>query len=327
MKKTTSTYLRQLGFWLRFQGVDGPRIVMILSEARTHVAESGEDPYETFGEPRVYARAFAEGSRRRWLWGAFLVIALGTFTVSIYLFASEVASRHESRPLPLGGHAWVVIALAVVAALVAWRACLIVVVRPFSSLAYDDGEASSSWRTWVVQRRYVTVVVVIAIVAGSALWGQALGTSFVNSPQLRASNYVWANASGGTPTLGENPVDVAVSTVIYVAHPGPTSEIVYLSLSKQSAPNYDQSSNLIPYPTLASADRAAHDHDFSGIDDNAPRTTLTYGTYYVLEYFGQIDTTYNTLDPAESLNVGYSVNGVANRLLTIALPLNYEGAN
>ncbi len=63
MNKATGTYLRQLGFWLRFEGVGGPRIVMILSEVRAHVLESGEDPYETFGQPRTYAKAFAEGSR------------------------------------------------------------------------------------------------------------------------------------------------------------------------------------------------------------------------------------------------------------------------
>jgi hypothetical protein len=323
MKKSTSSYLRQLGFWLRFQGVEGPRIVTILLEVRTHVAESGEDPYETFGDPRTYAKAFAEGSRRRWLWGAALLVAVAASVASMYLMACEVASSRESRPLPLGGHAWIVITLAIIAALIAWRAYLIVAVRPLSSLAYDESAASTSWRTWIVHRRYTTVAVVIVLIVGSALWGQALGTSFLNSPLLRASNYVWANASGGTQTLGENRVDVAVLTVIYVAAPGPTTQIFNLSMSKQSAGN-DGGSNLIPYPTLASANRAAHDHDFSTINDITSGTTLKFGTYYVLQYVGVINLTYNTGDPAESLNISYSVDGDANRQLSIALPVDYS---
>jgi hypothetical protein len=323
MNKTTSTYLRQLGFWLRFQGVEGPRVVTILLEVRTHVVESGEDPYETFGEPRAYANAFAEGSRRRWLWGTALVVAVAASIASAYLLASEVASHRDYRPLPLGGHAWLVVALAIIAALIAWRAILMVVVRPLSSLAYDESAAATSWRTWVVRRRFTTVTVVIVLVVGSALWGQSLGHGFLRSPQLRASNYVWANASGGTPTLGENPVDVTVLTVIYVAAPGPTVQIFNLSMSKQSAGS-DGGSNLIPYPTLASANRAAHDHDFSTINDIAPGTTLRFGTYYVLQYVGVINTTYNTGDPAESLDIAYSVDGVANRQLSIGLPVNYS---
>jgi hypothetical protein len=327
MKKTLSTYLRQLGFWLRFQGVEGPRIVTILLEVRTHVTESGENPYETFGEPRAYAKAFAEGSRRRWLWGTALVFALAAFIGSIYLLACEVASHRDDRPLPLGGHAWVVVTVAIIAALLTWRAFLIVVVRPLSSLAYDESEANASWRAWIVRRRYATVAVVIALVVGSVLWGRSLGNSFLQSPQLRVSNYIWANASGGKQTLGETPVDVVVSTVIYVAAPGLTTRIVNLSLSKQSVGSFDESSNLIPYPTLASADRAAHDHNFSGTNDYALGSTLKYGSYYLLEFFGEVETTYNTDDPSESLDIGYSVDDVADRQLSIALPLNFESDN
>jgi hypothetical protein len=324
MNKTTSTYLRQLGFWLRFQGVEGPRVVTILLEVRTHVAESSEDPYETFGEPRAYAKAFAEGSRRRWLWGTALVIAVAASIASVYLLASEVASHRDYRPLPFGGHAWVVVAVALVAALIAWRAFLVVAVRPLSSLAYDESAASSSWRTWIVHRRDTTVAVVVVLIVGSVLWGWSLGNDFLKSPQVRASNYVWAIGSSGTPTFGVNPVSIGATMVIYVTSPGPKIKIVNLSLSRHSAGGYDPSVNIIPYPTLESANRGAHNHNFGGTDDLAVGTTLKFGTYYLLQFGGEIDTAYNAMQPAESLIVDYSVNDVANGALRITLPVTYN---
>ena len=59
-------------------------MVTILLEVRTDVTESGENPYETFGLPRSYAKAFGEGSRRRWIWVASLVCAMAaSIAVSI----------------------------------------------------------------------------------------------------------------------------------------------------------------------------------------------------------------------------------------------------
>jgi hypothetical protein len=328
MNKTTARYLRQLGLWLRFQGVEGPRIVTILLEVRTHVTESGEDPYETFGQPRTYAKAFAEGSPRRWLWGASLVVALAGFVASAYLISCEVASQSDQRPLPLGGHSWIVITVALLAAIVAWRAILVVAVRPLSSLASDEGDASDSWKGWVRQRRFTTVGVVIAIVATSAVWGLTLGNGFLNAPKLRVSSYAFTNATGPSNVNGLQTYDIAVSTVIYLAAPGPQTKLKTLSLSADWLKSYSQSSNLDAYPDLASAIHAAHNRNFSGTGNNAVSHVLKFGSYYLLQYFGEINVPFSSGPPtAESLVVGYSVNRTKNKYLDIALPLNYSSDN
>ncbi|MHB1088566.1 MAG: hypothetical protein ACYC19_07375 [Acidimicrobiales bacterium] len=298
----------------------------IMSEVRTHVNESGEDPYDTFGQPRIYAKAFAEGSRRRWLWGASLAVTIAAFTSSIFLFASAIARHSDFRPLPLGGHVWVVVATGIIAALIAWRAFLVVSVRPLSSLAYDESEASASWKGWVWRRRYTTIVVVVALSIGSLLWGQSLGTNFRNSPKLHASSYVWATASSPTNSFGQQSQLITASTVIYLSAPGPATMLNNLSLSRNWIGNND-TSNLIAFPTLATALSAARNHNFSGNGNDAPFTTLKYGTFYVLEYFSSITPTVGAPSPAESLDVGYSVNHGVIKTLSIGLPINFSNAN
>jgi hypothetical protein len=263
MNKTTGTYLRHLGLWLRVQGVEGPRIVTVLSDVRAHVTESGENPFETFGEPRVYAKAFAEGSRRRWLWIASFVVAFATFAASIYLLASEIAARRDFRPLPLGGHAWLIITTGVVAALISWRAFLVVAVRPLSSLAYGDDDAATSWSKWSRHRRYATLAIALAVAIGSLTWGVTLGKGFRNSPKLQVSNYVWATA-GSLGSPGQDQQSITVSTVIYQSARGPKVMLTGLSLSVNWDANWSASSNLVAFPTLATALTAAHNHIFSG---------------------------------------------------------------
>jgi|GEM_PF-4681509 len=326
MNETTARYLRQLGLWLRFQGVEGPRIVTILMEVRTHVSESGENPYETFGQPRTYAKAFAEGSRRRWSWGASLVVAIAGFVASAYLISCEVASQRDQRPLPLAGHSWVVITVAILAAIVAWRTILVVAVRPLSSLTSDQSDASDSWKGWVRQRHFTTVGVVIALAVTSAVWGLTLGNGFLNTPKLHASNYAFANATGPALVDGNETYHIAVSTVIYLTAPGPQTILKSLSLSADWA-TYFQSSNLDAYPELASAIHAAHDRNFSGTGNNAVGRIVKFGSYYLLQYFGEINVPSTGPPTSESLVVGYSVDGGKNKYLDIALPLNYSSDN
>ena len=103
------------------------------------------------------------------------------------------------------------ITLGVVAAVVAWRAFLVVAVRPLASLAYDEGDTANSWKKWVLHRRITTVAVVIALALAGVLWGKSLGTDFLNSPKLRASTYVWATASTTSPVNGQSNLLITVS--------------------------------------------------------------------------------------------------------------------
>jgi hypothetical protein len=50
------TYQQQLLLALRLHNIPGPRIAEALAEVDSHVAETGEDPYEAFGPPREYAQ-------------------------------------------------------------------------------------------------------------------------------------------------------------------------------------------------------------------------------------------------------------------------------
>ncbi len=52
-------YIDELILQLRLLDVPGDRIGHIIAEAESHLAESGEDPVETFGTPRDYARELA----------------------------------------------------------------------------------------------------------------------------------------------------------------------------------------------------------------------------------------------------------------------------
>ncbi len=325
MKRSTGAYLRQLGLWLRFQGIKRPRVVTIISEVHAHVSESGENPYETFGEPRLYAKAFAEGSRRRWLWTTSIVVAIAAFVSSIYLLGSDIAAQRDFRPLPLGGHRWLVISAGILVAIIAWRAILVVAVRPLSSLAYDESDASASWKKWAWQRRLTTVAAIVVLVSGSVLWGVSLGVSFRDAPKLHSSTYVWSHATAQN-SAGQRLQVIATSTVLYLSAPGPATDLVGLSLSTNWDSDND-SSNLIAFPTLSSAFGTARDHNFSGTGNNALFTTLKYGTYYVLQYFTEMSPTVNAPTPAEVLNVKYSVTGVGDENLKVDLPIDYGNTN
>jgi hypothetical protein len=326
MRRTTGSYLEQLSLWLRFQGVEGPRIITILSEVRAHVSESGENPYETFGEPRLYAKAFAEGSYRRWLWGVSLAVAIAAFLTSAYMFGSDIAAHREFRRLPLGGHVWLVISIGTVTAIVAWRAVLVVAVRPLSALAYEGGDTSASWKKWAWRRRIATVAVVVLLVACSGLWGVALGNAYRDAPKLRSATYVWVDANSPTYTTGEAQQLISTITVIYLSAPGPATQLVGLSLSTHWNGSND-TSNLIAFPTLSSALAVAHNHNFATSGNLAPFTTLRYGTYYVLEYFTSITPTADAPSPAEDLDVNYSVDGVGDETLNVGLPINFGNTN
>jgi hypothetical protein len=56
----SGTYQQQLLLALRLRDIPGPRIAEALAEVDSHVADTGEDPYESFGPPEAYADRLAE---------------------------------------------------------------------------------------------------------------------------------------------------------------------------------------------------------------------------------------------------------------------------
>ncbi len=59
-KSTAQAWSDDLLLALRLRDVPGPRIGEVLAEAESHVAETGEDPRQAFGEPDEYADRVAE---------------------------------------------------------------------------------------------------------------------------------------------------------------------------------------------------------------------------------------------------------------------------
>jgi hypothetical protein len=324
--KSANAYSRQLEFQLRLQGVPRRRVLEIISEVRAHVRESGEPPYDTFGEPRAYAAEFAQGSWRRWTWLGAAVLAVAAFVASAYLIAGEIAAHREFRPLPFGGRTWLIVAVAAVAVVVLWRMVLIVATVPLSTLTMDDGDATVTWKKWVRRRRVTSVVVAVVLVFISAAWGLRLGSTYANSPQLRAASYVWASASTAHTQFDPRQNMVAVEVILFQSALGPMPTIDNLSLSANWTNGIDDSSVLLPYSSLTTAVQAAHNHDFSGGGGNnaALGVTLRRGTYYVLQYFGGFDATISTPTPPETLDVSYDVNNGPFRTLRVPLPVDYS---
>lgn len=59
MRTRVRTYDDQLLLALRVRGVPGPGIAEALAEVDSHVAETGEEPYDAFGPPQAYAAEVA----------------------------------------------------------------------------------------------------------------------------------------------------------------------------------------------------------------------------------------------------------------------------
>jgi len=59
MTTSIDTYRNDLLLALRLRDVPGPRIAEVLAEVESHASDTGEDPRESFGAPRVYAEQVA----------------------------------------------------------------------------------------------------------------------------------------------------------------------------------------------------------------------------------------------------------------------------
>lgn len=72
---TFAVFLENLTMQLRLLDVPGDRIGQILAEVETHVADTGLDPVDAFGEPGEYAATYAASASRERCWLSELGIA------------------------------------------------------------------------------------------------------------------------------------------------------------------------------------------------------------------------------------------------------------
>lgn len=88
MTTDVQTYSNRLLLALREREVPGPRIAEALAEVQSHVAETGEDPQEAFGDPDAYAGELAAaltaggavlGERWAITWGRASAYGIGGF--------------------------------------------------------------------------------------------------------------------------------------------------------------------------------------------------------------------------------------------------------
>ena len=164
-------YRSDLLFALRMREVPAPRIGEVLAEVSSHVAETGEDPREAFGDPREYAEQIAvavDATPRGAAWGVLRAIGwhslLGGLLaggVSGFLLAHSVATLAEGRDHVLGIPA-LAVAVASAAVLLAWGAQGLRAV-------WRDNDAVVDPRTGVDLApvpRWLPTVVVLVPVAG-----------------------------------------------------------------------------------------------------------------------------------------------------------------
>lgn len=110
MSPELSTYRDDLILALRMRDVPGERIGEIVAEVESHVADSGEDPWDAFGAPEEYAASVTGQERVRW--GLIdAVIAVASLAAGWLLAAGLLGllSGDPVGPLP----AWVMVLLAV----------------------------------------------------------------------------------------------------------------------------------------------------------------------------------------------------------------------
>jgi hypothetical protein len=320
VKNPNERYLARLAFWLRAGGSDGAGTISILSDVRTHLADSGESPYEAFGPPRSYAKEFR--SRSRWSWSrrAAGVIALVAVVATCFFAADDVAHLGTQRPLWWSVPQWVYVVTTIVLLLLGWQSLLYFTGRPLTSLALES-DVGHAWQLQRARRRWVSLALLVAVVASSGTWGAVLGHAFVDAPKLRIANYVHSS----TGVIGNsNDTSVSVRTVVFLRAPGPWTSINMVAMSKAQDPNGLVLSSFQGFGSLSQALRVAKNNDWSLSADQAPGFTLHYGSYYVLTWTGAL---YSALDyqfppTQENLVLTYLVAGVGLKTLKIPLAVN-----
>jgi hypothetical protein len=150
-------YTADLLLALRVRETPGDRIGEVLAEVESHVADTGEDPYEAFGSPRQYARTVAPARTSAVRRGMFGQAALGA--VAGWLLASGTFS------LVVGDHT--LYGLLVLALGVAAAVAMVLFVRRRSTTIVDprSGRQLAPASTRVSAILLVVMTLAVAVVA------------------------------------------------------------------------------------------------------------------------------------------------------------------
>ena len=119
----TSTYLDELRLALEIRDAPEGAIADVLRQVESHIADTGEDPYESFGSPTDYAKQYAPTASATRFW--WLVIASVLLAVAgAWLLIRGVIGLVGDELLPWGVEpVWGVVAGG--ALLVAWAVLLV----------------------------------------------------------------------------------------------------------------------------------------------------------------------------------------------------------
>jgi hypothetical protein len=161
------TYTADLLLALRVRELPGVRIGEVLAEVESHVADTGEDPYEAFGSPRQYAQTIAPartGAVRRDMFGQAVLGAVAGWLLARGTF-SLVSGEDTLYGLPV----LLVLALgigAAVAMVVFVRRRSATIVDPRSGRQLAPSSARATAILLVVMTLAVAVVAVLTISLG-----------------------------------------------------------------------------------------------------------------------------------------------------------------
>jgi hypothetical protein len=318
MKSHNDQYLSRLSLWLRVSGSAPARTVSVLAEVRTHLADSGENPYETFGAPRQYAKQFAQESKWSLARRSAALVALGSVAASCYLVADDVAHLSTQRPLWWSAPQWVFLIITAVLVVVAWQSALFFFSPPLTSLASADKVSDHAWKSRHRARIIVTTGVVVVVVGASLVWGRSLGNSYRDLPKLRTSTFVASNA-----TADGHDIIVSVRTVIYLD--APQSGVTLNSADPSNGEDFNglTAGSLQEFGSLAAALPVAKTTNWSlNGQDQVHGFAVVYGEYYVLSWMGAIYQSSQSNQQQIFLNLVYDVNRVG--LQTLKIPLNTD---
>lgn len=109
---TLTTYRQHLVAALRLKDVPGDRIGEIVAEVESHVAETGEDPVDSFGTPRDYAASLTDEHRPAPWWQTLLTIA-SSAVAGFFLAQGVLALLLGESYLGQPGLLWVAVGLVI----------------------------------------------------------------------------------------------------------------------------------------------------------------------------------------------------------------------
>lgn len=130
-------YLAALTETLQLRDVPNDAIAEIVREVESHVAESGENPVEAFGEPSRYADSFASPARSRGFWPQVIAAGLLGFGGGYLVLAGALDLMANRQSLP-----W----LPPIAQVVVGAAGLIALVALIASMAARSRRLERTWR-------------------------------------------------------------------------------------------------------------------------------------------------------------------------------------